>query len=61
MATDSFMDANLQDILGLVSQIVLSKVLDSNKSAAELFSYFSDFTTTNEWDPNKESFCKTCS
>ena len=35
-----------------MSQIVLSKVLDSNKSAAELFSYFSDFTTTNEWDPN---------
>lgn len=43
---------NLQDILGLVSQIVLSKVLDSERSAAELFSYFSDFTTTNEWDPN---------
>lgn len=43
---------NLQDILGLVSQIVLSKVLDSKRSAAELFSYFSDFTTTNEWDPN---------
>jgi hypothetical protein len=52
MATDSFIGANLQDILGLVSQIVLTKVLDSNKSAAELFSYFSDFTTTNEWDPN---------
>lgn len=43
---------NLQDILGLVSQIVLSKVLDSKRSATELFSYFSDFTTTNEWDPN---------
>jgi hypothetical protein len=46
------MEVNLQDILGLVSQIVLSKVLDSKRSATELFSYFSDFTTTNEWDPN---------
>lgn len=35
-----------------MSQVVLKKVLDSNKSATELFAYFSDFTTTNEWDPN---------
>ena len=35
-----------------MSQVVLSKVLNSNKSAKELFAYFSDFTTTNEWDPN---------
>ena len=26
--------------------------MDSKKSVAELFAYFSDFTTTNEWDPN---------
>ncbi len=36
----------------IMSDIVLSKVMDSNKSAEELFKYFSDFTTTNEWDPN---------
>jgi hypothetical protein len=35
-----------------MSEIILSKVLNSKKSAAELFTYFSDFTTTNEWDPN---------
>ena len=35
-----------------MSEIILSKVLTSQKSAAELFAYFSDFTTTNEWDPN---------
>ena len=35
-----------------MSEIVLSKTLNSHKSAAELFAYFSDFTTTNEWDPN---------
>lgn len=35
-----------------MSQVVLSKVLMSDKSAKELFAYFSDFTTTNEWDPN---------
>ena len=26
--------------------------MDSKKSVNELFAYFSDFTTTNEWDPN---------
>jgi hypothetical protein len=26
--------------------------LDSTKSSADLFRYFADFTTTNEWDPN---------
>ena len=35
-----------------MSEIILSKVLTSQKSAADLFAYFSDFTTTNEWDPN---------
>lgn len=35
-----------------MSEIILSKVLNSKKSADELFAYFSDFTTTNEWDPN---------
>ena len=32
--------------------ITLIKELSSSKSPAELFEYFSDFTTTNEWDPN---------
>ena len=31
---------------------MLSKTLNSKKTAEELFAYFSDFTTTNEWDPN---------
>ena len=35
-----------------MSQIVLRCSLKSEKSAADLFKYFSDFTTTNEWDPN---------
>lgn len=35
-----------------MGEILLSASLDSKKSAAELFKYFSDFTTTNEWDPN---------
>ena len=35
-----------------MSQIVLRCSLKSDKSAADLFKYFSDFTTTNEWDPN---------
>lgn len=35
-----------------MSQIVLKKVMDSKKPLEQLFSYFSDFTTTNEWDPN---------
>ena len=35
-----------------MSEIILSKVMTSKKSAEELFAYFSDFTTTNEWDPN---------
>ena len=35
-----------------MSEIVLSKTLTSKKTAEELFAYFSDFTTTNEWDPN---------
>lgn len=35
-----------------MSEIVLSKILESKKSPEELFRYFSDFTTTNEWDPN---------
>ena len=35
-----------------MSEIILSKTLKSKKSAEELFAYFSDFTTTNEWDPN---------
>ena len=35
-----------------MSEIILLKTLNSKKSAEELFAYFSDFTTTNEWDPN---------
>jgi hypothetical protein len=35
-----------------MSEIILTKTLNSKKSADELFAYFSDFTTTNEWDPN---------
>jgi hypothetical protein len=35
-----------------MSEVVLKKSLISKKSAAELFAYFADFTTTNEWDPN---------
>jgi hypothetical protein len=33
-------------------EIVLQVSLDSTKSSDELFRYFSDFTTTNDWDPN---------
>ena len=35
-----------------MSEIVLKVSLDSTKSSADLFRYFADFTTTNEWDPN---------
>lgn len=39
-------------IFPIMSEIILTKTLNSKKSADELFDYFSDFTTTNEWDPN---------
>lgn len=35
-----------------MAEIVLQVSLNSTKSSEELFRYFSDFTTTNEWDPN---------
>jgi len=35
-----------------MGEIVLKVSLDSTKSSADLFRYFADFTTTNEWDPN---------
>ena len=35
-----------------MGEILLTASLNSKKSAEELFRYFSDFTTTNEWDPN---------
>lgn len=35
-----------------MGEIVLKVSLDSTKSSEELFRYFADFTTTNEWDPN---------
>ena len=35
-----------------MGEIVLKVSLVSKKSSEELFRYFSDFTTTNEWDPN---------
>ena len=35
-----------------MGEIVLRVSLDSTKSSADLFRYFADFTTTNEWDPN---------
>lgn len=35
-----------------MSEIVLKVSLDSTKSSADLFRYFADFTSTNEWDPN---------
>lgn len=35
-----------------MADVVLRKTLDSSKSPADLFAYFADFTTTNEWDPN---------
>ena len=35
-----------------MGEILLTASLNSKKSAEELFKYFSDFTTTNEWDPN---------
>jgi len=35
-----------------MGEIVLRVSLDSTKSSEELFRYFADFTTTNEWDPN---------
>ena len=35
-----------------MGEIVLKVSLESTKSAADLFQYFADFTTTNEWDPN---------
>ena len=33
-------------------EIVIKRSMLSKKSLAALFDYFSDFTTTNEWDPN---------
>lgn len=35
-----------------MGEIVLRVSLDSTKTSEELFRYFADFTTTNEWDPN---------
>ena len=35
-----------------MGEIVLKVSLVSKKSSEELFRYFSDFTTSNEWDPN---------
>jgi hypothetical protein len=35
-----------------MGEIVLRVSLDSTKSSEDLFHYFADFTTTNEWDPN---------
>jgi len=35
-----------------MGEIVLRVSLDSTKSSEDLFQYFADFTTTNEWDPN---------
>ena len=35
-----------------MGEILLQVSLDSTKSSEELFRYFADFTTTNEWDPN---------
>ena len=35
-----------------MAEIVLQVSLKSTKSSEELFRYFADFTTTNEWDPN---------
>ena len=35
-----------------MGEIVLKRTLVSKKSVNTLFDYFSDFTTTNEWDPN---------
>lgn len=52
MATVGRTKLNLQVIFTSMSQIVLRCSLKSDKSAADLFKYFSDFTTTNEWDPN---------
>ena len=52
MATVGRTKLNLQVIFTSMSQIVLRCSLKSEKSAADLFKYFSDFTTTNEWDPN---------
>ena len=33
------------------SEIRLTKTVTSQKSMDEVFAYFSDFTSTNEWDP----------
>ena len=35
-----------------MGEIVLQVSLTSTKSSEELFRYFADFTTTNQWDPN---------
>jgi hypothetical protein len=35
-----------------MGEIVLQVSIETTKSSEELFRYFSDFTTTNEWDPN---------
>jgi hypothetical protein len=35
-----------------MGEIVLQVSLNTTKSSEELFRYFADFTTTNEWDPN---------
>ena len=35
-----------------MAEIVLQVSLKSTKSSEELFRYFADFSTTNEWDPN---------
>lgn len=48
-------DVDIQIYIGRMGDVVLRKTLDSAKPAAELFKYFADFTTTNEWDPNTVS------
>lgn len=35
-----------------MGEIVLQVSLTTTKSSEELFRYFADFTTTNQWDPN---------
>jgi hypothetical protein len=35
-----------------MGEIVLQVSLESTKSSEDLFRYFADFTSTNEWDPN---------
>ena len=41
--------------IGVMSDVVLRRTLESTKPVAELFAYFSDFTTTTQWDPGTVS------